>query len=184
MLSLRQKMLIPLFAALTVVGGLIRVPLPPVPFTLQSMMVLLAGGLLPPASAAACQAIFLLVGLAGLPVFALGGGPGYVLQPTFGYLLAFPLAAWTMAIMIRRGPCRWSRWLMAGGTALAVIFALGTAGLYLNLRFVAGTPITVHQALYSGLILFVPAETLKLVLAGLLWKRLSTQMHHQGALCD
>lgn len=184
MLSLQQKMLIPLFAALTAVGGLIRIPLPPVPFTLQSMMVLLAGGLLPPAGAAASQAIFLLVGLAGIPVFALGGGPGYVLQPTFGYLLAFPLAAWAMASMIRSAPCRWYSWLRAGACALTIIFGLGTAGLYINLKYIAGTPIAWHQVLYSGLILFLPAEGTKLFLAGLLWRRLSPQLRPQGDACE
>ena len=86
--------LVALFGVLTAVGAFIRVPLPTgVPFTLQVPAVLLAGLLLGPRLGAASQAAYLAVGLLGLPVFAGGGGPGYVLSPTFGFLVGFVAAA-------------------------------------------------------------------------------------------
>ena len=87
---------------LVVVGALalasqLAVPLPgtPVPLTLQPFVVVLAGLLLGPLDAAAAMVIYLIVGAAGLPVFAPMGPPGIarLLSPTGGYLLAYPLAA-------------------------------------------------------------------------------------------
>jgi biotin transport system substrate-specific component len=85
-----------LAAALTAVAAKIAVPLPgtPVPFTLQPVAVLLAGALLGASGGFRSQSIYLAAGLVGLPVFAAGGGWAYLLGPTGGYLLAFPLAAW------------------------------------------------------------------------------------------
>ena len=38
--------------------------------------------------------VYVLIGLVGLPIFTEGGGPQYILKPTFGYLLAFIITAY------------------------------------------------------------------------------------------
>src|SRR5688572_28188603 len=93
------------FALLTWAGARVSVPLPftPVPGTLQTLAVLLAGGLLGARAGAASQMAYLLMGLAGMPVFALpGAGPAYFLGPTGGYLVGFVLGAWTTGWLVRR----------------------------------------------------------------------------------
>jgi len=93
------------FALLTWAGARVSVPLPftPVPGTLQTLAVLLAGALLGARAGAASQVSYLLLGLAGLPVFALpGAGPAYLLGPTGGYLVGFVIAAWTTGWLVRR----------------------------------------------------------------------------------
>ncbi len=69
---LRPLVYTALFVALISVGAFIAIPIGPVPIVLQNMFVLLAGLLLGPAWGTACVAVYLLVGLAGLPVFAGG----------------------------------------------------------------------------------------------------------------
>jgi len=84
------------FALLTVIGAKIRVPLPftPVPGTLQTIPVLLAGILLGARAGASSQILYLSLGMAGIPVFALAGaGPAYLLGPTGGFLPGFVAAA-------------------------------------------------------------------------------------------
>lgn len=81
--------------AVVALSARIAVPVPfsPVPMTLQPLAVLVVGGLLGAAGGAAALALYLLLGVAGLPVFAGGAGPLYLMGPTGGYLLAFPVAA-------------------------------------------------------------------------------------------
>jgi biotin transport system substrate-specific component len=85
-----------LFVALMTVGAKVSMPLvgSPVPVTLQTLFVPLAGLTLGPWLGAAAMAAYVGLGLCGAPVFAMGGGPGYVLLPSFGYLLGFAPAAW------------------------------------------------------------------------------------------
>jgi biotin transport system substrate-specific component len=92
----RRVLAIALAAVLTAVAAKVAVPLPgiPVPFTLQPVAVLLAGALLGASGGFKSQSIYLAAGMVGLPVFAAGGGWAYLLGPTGGYLLAFPVAAW------------------------------------------------------------------------------------------
>lgn len=91
-------------AVLTAVAAKVAVPLPgiPVPFTLQPVAVLLAGALLGASGGFKSQSIYLAAGMVGLPVFAAGGGWAYLLGPTGGYLLAFPVAAWIVGAFADR----------------------------------------------------------------------------------
>jgi biotin transport system substrate-specific component len=112
-----------LFAALTAVGAVVRVPLPGVPFTLQVPAVLLAGCALGPWLGAASQLAYVAVGLLGLPVFATGGGPGYLLTPTFGFLVGFVFAALVVGF-VAGDPAR------SGTPRIALALALGTLAIY------------------------------------------------------
>jgi biotin transport system substrate-specific component len=79
-----------LFVALIAVGAFIAIPVGPVPIVLQNMFVLLAAIILGPVWALVCVAIYLVIGLAGLPVFAGGtSGIGKLFGPTGGYLLGY-----------------------------------------------------------------------------------------------
>src|SRR5512138_1804581 len=91
---IRSALLVVLFADLTAVAARISLPLPPVPLTLQTAMVLLAGAFLGARAGMLAMLLYLAMGLAGLPVFAGGGGPAYVLAPSFGYLVGFLPGAW------------------------------------------------------------------------------------------
>ena len=96
-----KMILVALFAALIAVGAFIRVPVPLVPFTMQTFFVILAGMLLSKKLGAASALVYLAVGLIGIPVFTQGGGIGYVLKPSFGYLIGFIVGvkAFTAAVL-------------------------------------------------------------------------------------
>jgi len=117
------------FSLLTAVGAHVAVPLgfTPVPITLQTLFVLLSGGTLGPIAGAASQLLYLGMGVSGVPVFALGGGGWpWLLGPTGGYLLAFPLAAALVGWISRdsKGFVRPALGLAAG---TAVVFSLGAS---------------------------------------------------------
>ena len=76
-----------LFAALTAVGAFFKIPFALVAISLQFLFTAMAGILLGAGYGALSQLVYVLIGLVGVPIFALGGGFSYVLQPTFGFLL-------------------------------------------------------------------------------------------------
>src|SRR6476659_8985067 len=94
------------FAAAVAAASQIAIPIPgtPVPFTLQPMLVVLAGILLGPAAGATSMLLYLLAGAAGLPVFTPIGLPGIArfFGPTGGYLIAYPAAAFVAGWLTRR----------------------------------------------------------------------------------
>lgn len=93
-----------LFAALTALGAQISLPMIPVPMTLQSLAVVLAGGLLGPRRGIAAMALYLASAAVGLPVLSDGrGGLEALTGPTAGYLAGFVLAAGAVGIAARRG---------------------------------------------------------------------------------
>lgn len=120
-----------LFAAATAIGARIAVPLgfTPVPMTLQTLPVLLAGAVLGPWAGALSQLLYLGLGATGVPVFS-GGGVGlpWLFGPTGGYLMAFPLAAAAVGLIggSHRARVR-TAIALAAGTVL--IFAMGAGWL-------------------------------------------------------
>jgi len=102
----------------------VKIPVPGtvVPLTLQSLAVLLAGFLLTPKQAITATLLYLLAGLAGLPVFAYAAG---LFGVTGGYLFGFVAAAWLISMTTRRRPVSTHRLLLAGTLGTGVIFACG-----------------------------------------------------------
>lgn len=91
-----------LLIALLVVSCFFTIPLGPVPFTLQTAVIILIALLLTPGQAAACCAVYLFMGAIGLPVFSgMTGGFGKFLGPTGGFLVSYPIAA-ACASLFRR----------------------------------------------------------------------------------
>ncbi len=144
----------------------ISLPLPfsPVPVTGQTFAVLLLGATFGARRSAAALVLYLAEGAAGLPVFAPSGLPGTarLLGPTGGYLLAFPLAAFLLGVMVERMPRRWWSWLVAALAAEALILAFGTT--WLQAITATGWP----EALAMGFWPFLPGSFVKAALLALL----------------
>ncbi len=183
-LSRRLFILSALFTALTVFGAQMRIPLPYVSLTLQTFFVLLSGFLLGPLHGAASQIAYLFLGLLGLPVFAEGGGLAYIFKPTFGYLLGFPLASLTAGLVIHHRSWRpqalpgasIGRLALASGLALITIFLPGVLYLWWNINFVIGQPLSSTHALYTGFLVFLPGELVKMAGVIFLYRALQPRL--------
>lgn len=172
---IRYYLLSSLFAALTAIGAFIKIPLPYVPITLQTFFVILAGSMLGAKFGAISQIIYLTVGLLGIPIFSQGGGPGYIFQPTFGYLLGYPIGAFVIGYLVwseRSHPPTFIRLCLINLLGVIIIFMLGVTGLYLNLKLVIGKPISLPTAIWSGFIVFIPGDIIKILLSSLLTLKL------------
>ncbi|MFQ5890647.1 MAG: biotin transporter BioY [Gemmatimonadota bacterium] len=152
------------FALLTALAARVAVPLPgtPVPFTLQVVAVLLSGFLLGPRLGAASQALYLALGMGGLPVFAAGGGAAYLLGPTGGYLLAFPAAS---AI------AGWFAWRRGGAALPAIGLVLALAAIHAGGLAWLTVLMNPRSALATGVLPFLPGDLLKLLLVLLIGSR-------------
>lgn len=124
-----------LLAALLAASAWIAIPVGSVPLTLQVLIVLLIGLVLPPARAFVAVGVYILLGAVGAPVFAGGqGGLGVIMGPTGGYLMGFLLAAPLVAVVRRAFPVRYSTWIADGAgvaVGLAMMYTLGWAQLAL-----------------------------------------------------
>jgi biotin transport system substrate-specific component len=157
-----------LLAAMTAAAAQISIPLPftPVPFTLQPMVVLLGGAALGARLGLAAQVVYLLAGIAGLPVFAasavLPQGALRLLGPTGGYLMSYPFAAFLTGLLAERGfDRRYLTSALAMGAGLIVVFACGVLWLAFLARPAAG----LDAALRTGFYPFIPADIFKVLVA-------------------
>ena len=162
-----------LFAALTAIGAYIRIPLPYVPLTLQVFFCLLSGILLGARIGLISQVVYIAVGLVGVPVFTSGGGPGYVLNPTFGYLAGLILCAFVVG-KLSEGLAKLTitRLFLVNMAGVLIIYAIGVPYLYLikNLYLGAETPLS--KVLYGGFLLTIPGDIIKSYLAALIGVKL------------
>ena len=183
-LPLRSMLFAAMFAALTAVGAFMKFPIPPypVPMTLQTAFVYLAGILLPPSAAFFSQLIYIMIGLIGVPVFANGGGLGYIFDPTFGYLLAFLLAAPLMNIAASRTLYRGKNWMFAllGFGIILLVQLIGVSYMALISSVYLAKPLAMSRAVYLVYI-FLPLDLIKLLLATILGaqlKKRAPQLFH------
>ena len=176
-LSLREMILCAMFVALVAAGAFIRIPVGTDVYTLQFLFTLLAGLLLGARLGATAVATYVLLGLVGVPVFASGGGPGYVLQPTFGYLIGFILQAWYCGAAARRLSARnFKRLLAINGIGMAIVYVIGISYFYFVSNYVIDAPIAVWPVIfYCGILQVVPDFLLCVAAAGL-----AVRLEHAG----
>lgn len=152
-----------LFASLTALGAYITIPLWPVPITLQTFFLYLVIALFGARIAFLSQAIYVTMGLAGLPVFAGGkAGAAVLLGPTAGYILGFLIAAVLGGLLVKRVGI-----LLALVTATTIIYLSGYLYLALWLHMVKGEALAqaAYYAFTAGVLPFILGDVLKMFLA-------------------
>ena len=180
----RVIIIVSFFTALTAIGAYIKIPLPHIPITLQTFFVIMSGNVLGFKFGSFSQILYLSLGLIGIPIFAYGGGPGYIFQPTFGYLLGYPVCAFTIGVVLklllsRSGKIAISKrtlfiaYFLSDVLGILIIFVFGLAYLYFNLKM--GLYLRLEQfsalnlnwvdSLKAVLLIFFPIDLVKAFLA-------------------
>jgi len=155
------------FVVLTAVGAFVRIHLPftPVPITLQTFFVLLAGAILGRKLGSLSQAGYVILGALGLPIFSGAlGGISRLAGPTGGYLVGFVVAAWVVGGIIRKNSqSSFFRIVLAMLAGNLIIHALGAAWLSIVIH------VGIWKALLLGVFPFIPGDTIKLLAAASLY---------------
>ena len=174
-ISVRELVFCALFIALITLGTFIRIPIGNDFYTLQFLFTLRAGLVLGAKLGAVAVAAYVLLGLIGVPVFASGGGPGYIAQPTFGYLVGFIVQAWFCGAAARRWNAHGVKQLLLvniGG--MAIVYLFGLVWFYISSNYVINAPVSVWWViLYCGILQIGPDFVL-CILSAMLAARLES----------
>ncbi|MBR6012229.1 MAG: biotin transporter BioY [Selenomonadaceae bacterium] len=160
-IKLREMVFAAMFVALITVGTFIRIPVGGDFYTLQFLFTLLAGLVLGEKFGTLSVAAYVLMGLIGIPVFASGGGIGYLFQPTFGYLLGFILQAWFCGKFSRKiSDINFKNLLLINFGGMLIVYVLGMAWFYIVSNFVIDAPIAFWTMFFYSFILQVVPDGL------------------------
>ena len=185
-ISTQELVLGGVFTTLIAVGAFIKIPVPVVPFTLQFLFTMLAGLLLGGRRGAMSVGVYILLGLIGLPIFAEGGGFWSILNPSFGYLLGFMLAAYVTGRMVERRARLSTGWVIAVNfLGLFIVYAAGMIYYYVICNYVIDTPIALGPLFLYCFVLAVPGDICLCVLAAILTVRVKPvfdKMRGKGAV--
>jgi biotin transport system substrate-specific component len=155
------------FTLLTALGALLYIPVPgtPVPITLQTLMVLLAGAMIGGTRGSISQALYALWGGAGIPLFASGvAGFAVLAGPTGGYIMGFVIAAAFVGVMMPRAKNIWAEVAVFTGGTLLILLA---GAFHLTIMFTGGD---FGRALVIGVLPFLPGGALKVAAATGIWR--------------
>jgi len=173
--NLKPLVFADLFAALLAAVAPFKIPLgfTPVPITLQTLVVLLAGAMLGARYGALSMILYDVVGALGLPVFA-GGGSGFgaLIGPTGGYLLSYPVAAFVIGLYVqKRKKPKYFDYVVAMIAGTIIIYVLGASWGML----VTGLGVI---AILTGWVLpFIIGDTLKLLVAAYIAKNVDIRRY-------
>ncbi|MCX6167806.1 MAG: biotin transporter BioY [Ignavibacteriales bacterium] len=155
------------FAVLTTFAAQVSVPTQPVPFTLQTMLVLLSGAFLGSRNGAYSQLLYLVAGVIGLPVFAgFSFGFARLIGPTGGFLISFPFAAFLVGYILEKNQKTITILLsFVTGQILILLAGASYLALFMNGNYI--------NALFSGAIIFSVWDIIKTAAAFSIYKAVS-----------
>lgn len=180
-MSLQRMILVSLFAALLAISSQFSILIFLVPHTLQIFFVLLAGLILGAKDGAVSVALWILLGVFGLPVFAQGkAGFGVLLGPTGGFLIGFILCAYFVGYVTEQNPLRLLRTIMAMLAGLFLVYLVGCVGFLIVFQFILHKPMTIEQALTITVVPFLPFDMVKSIMAAYIGVKVRSALLRAG----
>jgi len=167
-----------LMTTLMCVGSYIKIPFIFVPLTMQFFFVNLSALIQPRKYAVLSVLAYVLLGLIGLPVFSGGGGIGYVLTPTFGYIIGFFLSAVVSGTIKPLIKASFGSRILLGVINIAIIYICGLAYFYLIAYYYLNSEISLAKLWISGCAVFIPSDTASMILSALIAGRIITFIPH------
>lgn len=166
-LNVRSMALCALFAAITAVLSQLVIPIGPVPISMSTLAVFLAGGLLGARDGTISQLIYLLIGAVGVPVFSgFSGGLGKLTGPTGGYIIGYIFMALVIGLLVPHCGNKLRYLIPVFSLGLLVCYAFGT------MWYIVLTHTGIGSALMTCVLPFLPGDAVKIVLSAVLTVKL------------
>lgn len=163
---------IALFAALLSVLAPVAIPIGEVPITLATLVIYITASVLPVSNSYISIAIYILVGIFGLPVFSgFSGGLAKVAGPTGGYIIGYIPMAVTIGLIIKFLGHKKFSFFIAYLTGTVVLYTFGTA------LFMIQTQKALLPSLSMCVIPFLPGDAAKMVIAAIISRKLNTLIY-------
>ncbi len=167
-MSIKDVVLAALFAALLGVLGMMP-PIPlgfiPVPITLQTLGVILAGCFLGKRVGTISMLLFIGLVAIGLPLLSGGrGGMAPLLGPSVGYILSWPIAAFFIGYFTEKA---WKNLTLWKVIAINFIFGVVLVGIIGAVVMALMTNTSIVAGLISGAV-FIPGDTIKAIVAAII----------------
>ena len=162
-LSISEIAVTAVMTAVICLLGPLSIPIGPVPISLSILAIFLSVYILGTKLGFLSIVAYLLLGLAGVPVFAgFTSGPAKLLGPTGGYLVGYLFLGLIMGVIVEKSGRKWYLSFLGMVLGTAVLYAFGTVWLAFEANM------TAKAALMAGVIPFIPFDIAKMVLALLL----------------
>lgn len=164
-ISTQKICLVGLMTAMTCVLAPISIPLPftLIPISLTNLVIYFSVGILGWKLATVSYFVYLLIGFCGLPVFSsFTGGASKLFGPTGGYLFGFIFLAMVTGIIMEKGKLKFIPTFVGMITGTAILYIFGTVWLGFQ------TGMSFYEALWAGVIPFIPGDLVKMIIAALL----------------
>lgn len=182
-MPIRNMILAGLFAALIAIGSQISIVLPPspVPHTMQTPVVLLAGLVLGGRWGFTSVLVWVLLGVFGLPVFAQGkAGAAHLLGPTGGFLVGYMVCAYVVGRLTERAADGFGRTFAFFMPGLVALYGLGLLGFMASFTFLLHKPMTWSSAALMTVAPFLPYDIVKALVAAYVGARVKRALARAG----
>ena len=147
------------FTVAMCLSSYIKIPIKPVPFTMQILVAVLAGLTLTPKEGLVSMAMYLIYGLGGAVVFA---GPASLLSPSFGYIIGFVIMAYIISKQLEnKKEIKTKTLIVASIIGLISCYTVGVTYLYA----ISNGALSITSAIMSGAIIFIPYDLIKIIIA-------------------
>ena len=173
-LDLEKKIFFVFLGVITLfISSQIKIPFYPVPMTLQTMIVFVMASSFGMIGFYTTLS-YILLGLSGLPIFAYGGGPLYIFNPTFGFLLGMLLSSYFIAKLISVAPLNKSKniiflfLVILLGACIVFLLGIPVLGAFYVLKKEMPLFLSFNEAIINGLKPFLYSELLKISLSTLI----------------
>lgn len=164
--TIKKDVMAALFAAMTAIFTQLVIPIQPVPITMGTLAVMMAGAVLGSHYGALSLVIYVLLGAAGLPVFTMAqGGAGVLIGPNGGFLIGYIAMAFVVGFCTERWGRTYRRLVLAMILGCLTVYAFGVAW------FMILTGTGLWASLLLCMLPFLPGDAVKILLGAFLVRR-------------